>query len=34
MAWMSSSRPGRPEGGEIFGVRAFFSVLQARYGGA
>lgn len=33
MAWSSSSRPGRPEGGEVFGVRAFFAALKARYGG-
>jgi leucyl aminopeptidase len=32
MAWMSSSKPGRPEGGDVFGVRAFFSVLATRYG--
>ncbi len=33
MAYNSSSRPGRPEGGEIFGARAFFDALQARYVG-
>jgi leucyl aminopeptidase len=32
MAYNSSSRPGRPEGGEIFAARAFFSALRTRYG--
>ncbi|MEM9457307.1 MAG: leucyl aminopeptidase family protein [Myxococcota bacterium] len=31
MGWNSSNRPGRPAGGEVFGVRAFFAALQARY---
>jgi len=32
MAYNASSRPGRPGGGEVFGVRAFYDALQARYG--
>ena len=32
MAYYTGSRPGRPAGGEVFGVRAFFEALQARYG--
>ncbi|MBC8069708.1 MAG: leucyl aminopeptidase family protein [Deltaproteobacteria bacterium] len=31
MAWNVSSRPGRPAGGEMFGVRAMFDMLAARY---
>jgi len=31
MGWNSGNRPGRPAGGEIFGVRAFFEALKARY---
>ncbi len=31
MAWNVSSRPGRPVGGEIFGVRAVFAALRDRY---
>jgi len=30
-AWNDSDRPGRPQGGEAQGLRALFSVLQARY---
>ncbi|MCX4245631.1 leucyl aminopeptidase family protein [Paraliomyxa miuraensis] len=29
MAWNSSSRPGRPAGGEVFGTRAFFDAIRA-----
>jgi leucyl aminopeptidase len=29
MGWNSSTRPGRPSGGEVFGVRAFFDAIQA-----
>ncbi|MEX1362860.1 MAG: leucyl aminopeptidase family protein [Nannocystaceae bacterium] len=29
MAWNSSNRPGRPTGGEVFGVRAFFDAISA-----
>ena len=32
MAWNLSSQPGRPEGGEAMGLRAWYAVLQARYG--
>jgi leucyl aminopeptidase len=31
MAWNVSSRPGRPQGGEMFGVRAVFAMLAERY---
>ncbi|MAH82967.1 MAG: leucyl aminopeptidase [Rhodospirillaceae bacterium TMED8] len=31
MAWNSSNRPGRPEGGESMGMRAFFDMLMTRY---
>lgn len=31
MAWNSKSRPGRPLGGEVMGVRALFHLLQQRY---
>ncbi len=31
MAYYTSSRPGRPAGGEVFGIRAFFEALRARY---
>ena len=31
MAWNVSSKPGRPAGGEILGVRAVFAALQSRY---
>lgn len=30
--WNKTSRSGRPEGGEAFGIRALFSVLERRYG--
>ncbi len=33
MAWNSSARPGRPEGGEAMGVRALFEVIRNRFGG-
>jgi leucyl aminopeptidase len=29
MAWNSGSRPGRPSGGELFGVRAFYEAIRA-----
>jgi leucyl aminopeptidase len=32
MGFNSSSRPGRPAGGEVFGVRAFYAALVDRYG--
>lgn len=32
MAWNIRPQPGRPVGGEAFGVRAVFEVLQDRYG--
>jgi len=28
MAWNSSARPGRPNGGELFGVRAFYDAIR------
>ena len=31
MAYYTSSRAGRPAGGEVFGIRAFFDALRARY---
>ncbi len=31
MAWNTSSRPGRPEGGEAMGMRAFFEVIAGRF---
>jgi leucyl aminopeptidase len=31
-AWRSSSRPGRPKGGDALGLRATWSVLAGRYG--
>jgi leucyl aminopeptidase len=34
MAWNSSSRPGRPAGGEVFGARAFYAAIAERYAGA
>ncbi len=34
MGWNSSNRSGRPAGGEIFGVRAFFSAIAATFVGA
>lgn len=33
MAWNTSARPGRPEGGEALGLRAVFALLERRYGG-
>lgn len=32
MAWNLKSRPGRPEGGEAMGMRAFYKMLRNRYG--
>ena len=32
MAWNTSSRPGRPEGGEAMGLRAVFALLADRFG--
>ena len=32
-SWNDSDRPGKPAGGEAQGLRAAFSMLQARYGG-
>jgi leucyl aminopeptidase len=34
MAWNLSSKPGRPEGGEAMGMRAFVGALVTRYGKA
>ena len=34
MGYNSASRPGRPAGGEVFGVRAFYGALVDRYGTA
>ena len=31
MAYYTSSRAGRPAGGEVFGIRAFFEALRQRY---
>ncbi len=31
MAWNTSQRPGRPEGGEAMAMRAAFAVIQARF---
>lgn len=31
MGWNVTSRPGRPAGGEVFGLRAIFSALARRY---
>jgi leucyl aminopeptidase len=31
MAWNSSSRPGRPEGGEAMGLRALFAHVEERF---
>ena len=33
MAWNVSGKPGRPAGGEVFGVRGLFAALCERYGG-
>lgn len=32
MGWNTSSRPGRPEGGEAQGLRALYALVAARYG--
>lgn len=32
-AWTPSSKPGRPEGGEVQGARLVYGLLQERYGG-
>jgi len=32
-AWRSSSKPGRPKGGDALGLRAAFALLQERYAG-
>lgn len=32
MAWNTASKPGRPEGGEAMGLRAFVAALTSRYG--
>ena len=32
MAWNSSTRPGRPEGGEAMGMRALYAALRDRFG--
>ncbi len=34
MAWNASARPGRPEGGEAQGLRAFFALIAERAGAA
>ena len=34
MAWNRSTQPGRPEGGEAMGMRAVYTYLQQRFGGA
>ncbi len=33
MAWNSDSRAGRPKGGEAMALRAFYGMLERRYGG-
>ncbi|HEX7968297.1 MAG TPA: leucyl aminopeptidase family protein [Stellaceae bacterium] len=33
-AWNSSSRPGRPEGGEALALRALYRLIEARFGKA
>jgi len=33
MGWIDSAQPGRPVGGEAFGVRAALAMLEQRYGG-
>jgi leucyl aminopeptidase len=33
-AWRDAAKPGRPKGGEALGLRAVFSMLERRYGGA
>jgi len=32
MSWNTSTKPGRPEGGEAQAIRGVFSALCARYG--
>lgn len=32
MAWNLKSRPGRPAGGEVMGIRALYAYLRERYG--
>ena len=32
-AWRDAASPGRPKGGEALGLRAFYALLQRRYGG-
>ncbi|MCA9582724.1 MAG: leucyl aminopeptidase family protein, partial [Myxococcales bacterium] len=32
MAWNTSSKPGRPAGGEAMGLRALWTALETRYG--
>ncbi len=32
-AWRPSAKPGRPKGGDAYGLRAAFHMLKARYGG-
>lgn len=31
-AWRPTAKPGRPKGGDAYGLRAAFALLQARYG--
>jgi leucyl aminopeptidase len=31
-AWRPAAKPGRPKGGDAYGLRAAFAVLKARYG--
>jgi leucyl aminopeptidase len=33
MAWNAAGRPGRPEGGEAMGMRAWFAFIAKRFGG-
>ena len=33
MAWNTTGRPGRPEGGEAMGMRAWFALIAERFGG-
>lgn len=33
MGWNSQGRPGRPQGGEGFAIRAFYDMLERKYGG-
>ncbi|NNE84785.1 MAG: leucyl aminopeptidase family protein, partial [Alphaproteobacteria bacterium] len=32
MAWNTSTRPGRPEGGDAQGMRAAFTLIAERFG--